>query len=280
MKFHVRPLIVFILIAFAFLSCPRVSAQFSKLDDITAQIAKKLKEQKPHMVAVADFTASDGSQSKQGDYFALFVTTSLLYHAKKLPVADRKAFNLTLSKEAITPLDLNSQETLNKLASRVRVDFIVTGTVETGPDSYTIHLTARRVPNASQLIDKTTVIRRTEFTDSLSEPFPPKTDYPVVRTIGPSGAMDRDHMPSCVYCPPPTYNDEARRDKVQGTSLFEVLVSSTGEIVKAHPTKLLGYGLDQQGFEAIKRWRLKPALGPDGRPIAVIVMIEVTFHLY
>jgi hypothetical protein len=271
---------ILLLVPSALLSCPQASAQFSKLDELTAQIANKLKGEKPHMVAVVEFTAPDGSPSSQGDYFAWFVVSALKYHAKKLPVADREAFKSALAKAEISPRDLNSPETLVKLAAQVHIDFITTGTVETAPDSYTIHVTTRRLTNASKLIDKTTVIHRTEFTDSLSEPFPPKTDYPVVNTIGPGGTVDKSHIPVCVHCPPPSYNDEARRDKIQGTSIFEVLVSPTGEVVKAHPTKLLGYGLDQEGFETIKRWRLRPALGPDGKPIAVIVSIEVSFRLY
>jgi len=62
--------------------------------------------------------------------------------------------------------------------------------------------------------------------------------------------------------------------------VFEVPISATREVVKAHPSKLRGYELHQQGFEAIKRWRCKPALGPDRKPIAVVAPMEVTFHLF
>ncbi|HEY6264768.1 MAG TPA: energy transducer TonB [Candidatus Acidoferrum sp.] len=261
------------------LPCDQAFAQFSKLDDLTAQIAKKLKDQKPNLVAVVRFTAPDGSPSLQGDYFAWFVATSLRYHAKKIRVTDPKALESALAKEGISLRDLDSAETLNKIAAQAHLDFIVTGTVETGPDSYTIHVTIKRLPGASQLIDKTTAIRRTEFTDSLSEPFPPKTDNPVVKISGLGAAVNMAAPPVCVYCPVPSYNDEARREKIQGTSLFEVLISSSGEVVKAHPTKLLGYGLDQQGFDAIKRWHFEPAR-LDGKPVPVVVIIEVTFQLY
>jgi TonB family protein len=109
---------------------------------------------------------------------------------------------------------------------------------------------------------------------SLSEPFPKKTDFPVSKALV-SGVKP----PGCVRCPQPSYNDYARREKIQGTSLFEVMVSTEGRAVQIHPKRLIGYGLDEEAFDAIKRWQFKPG-ERDGQPIAVIVDIEVTFHLY
>jgi hypothetical protein len=57
-------------ILYVLIPCDPASAQFSKLDELTAQVAKKLKDQKPNLVAVVKFTAPDGSPSLQDDYFA------------------------------------------------------------------------------------------------------------------------------------------------------------------------------------------------------------------
>jgi len=280
MRLSLRGLFFLILSLCGLLVCDSVCAQFSNLDDLTVQVAKKLKSQKPHLIGVAEFTATDGSPSKQGDYFAWFVATSLVHHGKQLPVAERDVFKALLVKDGIAPRDLNSPEVLARVAASTHIDTLITGTVEAGPSTYTIHVTTRRLPETFPLIERTTVIKRTEFTDSLSEAFPPQTDYPYVRVKSVSGAMDRASIPKCVYCPNPDYNDAARRDRIQGTSMFQVLVSPAGDVVKAHPTKLIGYGLDEQAYEAIKRWRFKPATRPDGTPVAVLVEVEVSFHLY
>jgi outer membrane biosynthesis protein TonB len=42
--------------------------------------------------------------------------------------------------------------------------------------------------------------------------------------------------------------------------------------------KLLGYGLDEKAFEAIKSWKFRPAT-KDGSPVSVVVAIEVSFQL-
>jgi hypothetical protein len=39
-------------------------------------------------------------------------------------------------------------------------------------------------------------------------------------------------------------------------------------------------GLTAQAIEAVKKWRLSPATGPDGKPAAVRQIIEVTFKLF
>jgi len=265
---------------YGLLGCGSASAQFSKLDELTAQVAKKLKAQKPHLIGVSEFTTVDGFPSNQGDYFAWFVSTSLVYHGKQLPIAERDLFKALLAKEGIAPKDLSSTDALKRVAASTHIDTLITGTVETGPANYTIRVIAWRLPEASPLIDKTTVIKRTGFTDSLSETFPPKTDYPLVRVKKLNGVIDKTYIPRCIYCPNPDYNDAARRSKIQGTSMFEVLISPAGDVMKAHPTKLLGYGLDEQAYEAIKRWRLKPVTQADGTPVAVLVEVEVTFHLY
>jgi len=54
---------------YGLLGCGSASAQFSKLDESTSQVAKKLKAQKPHLIGVSEFSTLDGSAANQGDYF-------------------------------------------------------------------------------------------------------------------------------------------------------------------------------------------------------------------
>ena len=88
-------------------------------------------------------------------------------------------------------------------------------------------------------------------------------------------------MPSCVHCPDPSYNNLARSERIQGTCILEVLISNTGDAKQIRPVKLLGYGLDERAYDAIKSWKFKPATSKnDGTPVSVIVPIEVSFRLY
>ena len=40
----------------------------------------------------------------------------------------------------------------------------------------------------------------------------------------------------------------------------------------------LGLGLDEKAIEAIKKWRFRPGV-KNGKPVAVLVTIEVNFRL-
>lgn len=87
-------------------------------------------------------------------------------------------------------------------------------------------------------------------------------------------------MPSCLICPRAEYSDEAVKSKYEGIVVLLAVITPDGRAVDVHVSKGLGFGLDAKALEAIRGWRFKPALGPDRKPVAVRIPIEVVFHLY
>jgi TonB family protein len=85
--------------------------------------------------------------------------------------------------------------------------------------------------------------------------------------------------PSCLYCPSPTFSDEAVKAKYQGVVLLQAVVTSDGRATNIRVVKGLGVGLDEKAIEAVRSWRFTSARGPDGKPASVLTMIEVTFRL-
>ena len=58
------------------------------------------------------------------------------------------------------------------------------------------------------------------------------------------------------------------------------LAGEANPVMLLRPEKLAGHGLDEQAFNAIKQWRFAPATSTtDGKPVAIIVPVEVTFRL-
>lgn len=86
-------------------------------------------------------------------------------------------------------------------------------------------------------------------------------------------------VPRCVYCPNPSYTDEARRAKINGGVVLQVVVNAEGRAENISVMRKLGYGLDQNAIETVKSWQFKPATGPDGNPVSTVVPIEVTFRI-
>jgi periplasmic protein TonB len=86
--------------------------------------------------------------------------------------------------------------------------------------------------------------------------------------------------PSCLFCPRAEFTSEAVKAKIQGSVVLSVLITADGRATEIHVSHGLGFGLDEKAIEAVRAWRFKPALGPDGKPVAVRVPIEVVFHLF
>jgi protein TonB len=85
--------------------------------------------------------------------------------------------------------------------------------------------------------------------------------------------------PTCVYCPDPKYSEEARKAKYQGTVVLQVVITPDGRATEIQVVKGPGLGLEEKAVEAVKQWRFKPAMGPGGKPVPVVVPLEITFRL-
>jgi TonB family protein len=76
----------------------------------------------------------------------------------------------------------------------------------------------------------------------------------------------------------PSYTEEARAAKIQGTVLLRLVVRADGTTGQIRVLRSLDVGLDQRAVEAVSRWRFKPGM-KDGKPVAVETTLEVSFHL-
>jgi TonB family protein len=85
--------------------------------------------------------------------------------------------------------------------------------------------------------------------------------------------------PRAIFAPDPEYSEEARKAKYQGTCVLWMVVGPDGRPRDIRVARTLGLGLDEKAIEAVKQWRFEPAM-KDGRPVAVQINVEVTFHLY
>jgi protein TonB len=86
-------------------------------------------------------------------------------------------------------------------------------------------------------------------------------------------------FPECVYCPDAKYSEDARKAKFQGVVLLQIVVSPDGRATRIEVVGGPGLGLEEEAVEAVKTWRFKPALGPNRKPVAAQIAIEVQFRL-
>ncbi len=84
--------------------------------------------------------------------------------------------------------------------------------------------------------------------------------------------------PLKIFAPKPSYPEEARAARIQGTVLLQVVVTAEGEVVDPTVLKGLPLGLSESALETVKTWTFKPAT-KDGRPVAVFLILTVNFNL-
>ena len=249
-------------------SAAAARAQFSRLNDLAAQLEKELKPDKPHLVAVADFRPPYGADLPQGHYFAWLVSDALRIRAKKhFTVAEHKSFDADLAKLHITN-PLGSDIAHPAISPQIGADVLITGSIERQGDSVVAPVVVATQKFLGSLRHEIVV---NEFLDSMATPLP--------QNVAPAGTNGTG-MPMCIYCPDPTYSDWARSEKISGVSIFSVLISPDGAAQQIRPLKMLGYGLDEQAYDAIKKWKFRPAHDGNGANVATIVPVEVTFRLY
>jgi TonB family protein len=76
----------------------------------------------------------------------------------------------------------------------------------------------------------------------------------------------------------PDYTVEAKKKRIEGSVILEIVVDRKGDVVAAKVLKGLGYGLDENAILAVKEWKYKPA-EKDGEPVAVKMEVTVDFYL-
>jgi len=84
--------------------------------------------------------------------------------------------------------------------------------------------------------------------------------------------------PVALYKPDPDYSDDARKAKLQGTVVLEVVVDRDGRTQIRKVLQSLGLGLDEQAIKAVSLWRFKAGT-KDGKLVPVLVQVLVSFRL-
>jgi TonB family protein len=74
------------------------------------------------------------------------------------------------------------------------------------------------------------------------------------------------------------YSEEARRAKICGTVLLNLVVEPDGTPNNVNVERALGYGLDENALRAVRTWRFQPGM-KDGQPVAVSAHVEVNYRM-
>ncbi len=81
-----------------------------------------------------------------------------------------------------------------------------------------------------------------------------------------------------LFKPRPDYTEEARRARLEGDVVLEVLFTSSGGLRVLRVVRGLGHGLDQNAIDAAGKIRFRPA-AEDGRAVDTVAMVRISFQI-
>jgi len=251
------------------------AAQELDLGNLAKRLSHQIEKDKIHSVVVADFVSLNGTQSVEGHYLAQELSQRLEHYKKNFAVTDRNQLSSALANARISPNDLNSPEILQRIGASLQADAIVTGTLEISPARYLVRVSVHSVKDGSivALVDQR--VKRPAYVDSLVLLDPGGSATKVARA-----GVDGIGVPTCLACPPPDYTDKARKAKIQANVVLLVVIDQEGRAGKIAVTTATDDGLAVKAIEAVRKWRFKPATDREGKPVSVLVPIQVTFRLY
>jgi TonB family protein len=106
----------------------------------------------------------------------------------------------------------------------------------------------------------------------------PDDNHAKVEGEVPRAGVNGFTTPRCIYCPQPKYSKEALKANFSGVVLLDVTITTDGNIINPIVLKSPGLGLKEKALAQLSKWKMKPALNPEGKPVNCRVQIEISFH--
>ena len=214
--------------------------------------------------------------------FETLLRDSLEKMAPDVHFIKREEVVRTLPTRGFVAPDLNVPAVLIPAASAAGAQVVVTDTLLWLRDGYEF---------SCEIIDAGTQKNLGQFNTKILRPVPNSDGTPLlfkdpdtgvsqlISRGNPSRSVDT-WFPHCDKCPDPSYTPAAINDDIEGYVEMFATVTEQGVAKDISVIKALNDGLTEKAVEAVRNWRFKPAIGPDGKPIAVRVPIMVKFSLH
>jgi TonB family protein len=77
----------------------------------------------------------------------------------------------------------------------------------------------------------------------------------------------------------PESNEWAQANSVAGMSQYHAVIGPDGKVGEVAVSRPIGFGLDENAVEAIRKATFEPAM-KDGKPVAVMINLNVSFRIY
>jgi TonB family protein len=277
-----RILAEFLTLCALFFSAPLVSAQQEELQKVAAGLAEKIAPTGKTRIAVMDAATSDGTFTELGRTAAFGLAVALKWEAPQLDSERSTALSLLARESPQWVSQLDDTKFSQTVGERCGCEAFVLLTLD--PRSAVVFLSAKAIDakSGSVIGQVSGALPRTPKVESLlgrklcvlgsaaqaeRSPLPPG-----VYRSGKDGVS----APKCVYCPDPKPTDELRKRKINAVLLLELIVREDGSASDVRVLRGIGYGMDEEAVRVVSAWRFSPGKLPNGTPVPVQTVVEVT----
>ncbi|HXL21287.1 MAG TPA: energy transducer TonB [Candidatus Dormibacteraeota bacterium] len=247
----------------------------SQIRVLSSALRKRIADAKIKSLAVADFAPVGGASSGEGLYFADILHLYLAESPKKYDLIAREAAGHFLETRKLVLRDLESAEVLKQSADSLHVEALLTGSVAREAQQLILTASLKRSADGSVIASEKILIPSDSFFDSLRT-------YPLAETpVSISQLTDRGvRPPEFLDVPAPQFRGPADGTMgVRGDAaiLLNLVVSAEGRVTNLKVVKGAGPEFADVAWCAMRAFRFRPALDRTGKPVAVVMPMQVFF---
>ena len=268
----------FISILAAVIAVPNAEAQVPRLDPIAVQMAQAISKSKQDSVIVFDFSGPGVKLNALGQRFGQDFSEDLAKANPSLHVLDRARISAQCAEHRLSLSALSDPSLAIWIAQDLGAKAVVLGKLINLDNNLDITIAAYSVRDARGIIGlKTTSSLSSEVRTLIGTEIPDISSLSTEPVYLPN--KDVIGYPKCQHCPEAHYTEDAVKQQIEGTVTLEAIVGADGRAHNISVLKGLPFGLTRQAVIAVGSWMFKPAVDADGKPVAVRLVVEVTFRL-
>jgi TonB family protein len=258
-----------------------------EMDALAAKLSKEIGADKAATVVVVGGGDLNRKVSELGVSLRDGLNDALAQKAKRVQVMSTTDLRALVKRNRVSQGMVYNQEMADWIAAQAHADAVVTvelRQVENGRVEVATRFVDERKPKIYDKA-KNDVVPYAQFQSSIpltetqansaSREYHAPLNIPEAKYV-----KDSPIVPKCSYCPNPSFNEEARRLRIQGQVHLLVTVRPDGTLDDIEVTKSLGHGLDGKAVESIVTWKFQQNVDGEGNPVVVRFDVQVQFQLY
>jgi TonB family protein len=254
--------------------CQATVPQEPQISALAQQMSDSLSRAKAKSVAVFAFVGPDEPEAL-GQSLADDFREDLVKSANDFQVVALPQLLTILGKTAALSAIVHDADTASWFLRDSGVDSFVIGSVSRQNGGLQIALKAFHVRGAREISNFEASIM---LTDNLKALIGLSRGREFA--TWPRGGTNGYSSPICLSCPQLQYHGSPIPGLYQKFVVLEITVDEEGRARHIRVKKALLDGMTEDAIATVKNWRFKPSTGPDGKPAAVRMIVQVTLKSY